>query len=1647
MSDDLRYDVAINVKGEKDAERLVKTFESMDKAFSSARGSGKALEEVRRIIVGLGNQAPIFKQLADEVRGLNSAANSLKGMGEHMSRTLKSEFNQTRATLATGFQELAELTTQILDKGIKQGTDRAAQTLEEQTRRLAARAKAAANKAYAELAGNNYNARLSDTNMQGLSELRTAGATLSPLHAGQLKAWLASNMVELRPTITKSARESAAVFSSAFDSELARSKQTLGDFSKRMGLDSSYVAKSAKDSASVFTAAFASENAAAQQAFANYFRNMTAVSGKSAKESAAVFATNFAREDKYAADAFNAYFKRMTAVSGKSAKESASVFSAAFAEESGRARQAFENYFSGLTDVARKSAKESAAVFTATFAAESARARQSFQNFTAGLGGDSGKSAKASASAFTASENQPTFAKLVTEGYSAWRLAAVAAADADGKVRVGMGLTNKQAFELHSGVRGLAAGFNALWLTWGAVAPLLTGAAISYGIRSVVEMGAKVDNTMQTIRVLSEESAESVGKLNTQMLELARSGPFGPQAVADAMKTLSLAGQSAVEVGLSIRDVLNFSVAGDTSIEKAADVLTSVATAFGIGAEGFNIVGDTIAKTAAVSKSSVESIGEAFKSSSVVAKQYGVSLVDVGTNLAALSNLGIQGSAAGTAMRNMYNDLSGRTPKVVKALKEIGLSVKDLKDESTGGFKDIVTMAQTLQGAMDTLKTPIDRQRALMAILSERGAKPLIELLDLAQRKAKDAGTSMATALEELRYKIEENAGFAGRAAAEMAITPLNQMKSVSATLQASLVETFQGLQPTILEVSAKLKDIFNSKEFKDGMANLLTIVANLSVLLVEHADKVVMIGAAYVSFKAATLIVGGLSTAFLGLNSAINGVATVMSGTVTASSLLLRFMGPIGVAVGTAATAWSLYSFFQGQAKRTSDDMAQSNNLRTIGENLDAESKRLRENAQAIRDRTQALKENITIEEIKARRDGLEQMGAAQNLLSDRNNSVQDAQRNLDNFNFANPERGASQGAVLLGGSLKVERERARLRKEVEDRRSLIKEAEDSVRKLEASQANHTNAAKEVADAQKVFDAEYAKRNKKHNPNGTDFELPGPAGFGGGRKFLDLEKDGSLESLRKQQTSATNILKDSYKEQQEDFKLLKDMQLLSEGDYYRKALELASNYDTGVTALIKAQKVEYENAANDRIKSLESRLGDPKTAGAVQQAIEQAKNQLQAGLASFDEQLADGGLSRTKDMIQSMGRDARSLLQNLARDSKFWRDQEAVTNSKAAQLDSNERYLDMASPVFNQTGANRARDNAIAASTEETRKQIQALIESRQQITSIQEGLTSTLADLSIKIAGSESSEAIADLRSQVAEVEKQLRNVNQMGSNFDDRIGDARTRQNGRAALAGQNAYREALNGSRMDLARKDPLTGLGDAMQVSMNNVMDSASRMQTMYTSAIDGMSSSLTNFVQTGKFSVKDFATSFTATMIEMATKLLANRLLLSIFGAFMPAFGASAGVGAGTTMSIGGGMPAPTAFAAKGGVWNSPSLSAYSSGVYNSPQPFAFEQPRMFAKGGIFAEAGPEAIMPLAKGSDGELGVKVKGDAQGGPPININIDVQNNVANAQPSFTAERSQNGDILIKAVINEVANGIRTGTGPVNSALNGRYALEKR
>ncbi|EAR9300072.1 phage tail tape measure protein [Salmonella enterica] len=192
------------------------------------------------------------------------------------------------------------------------------------------------------------------------------------------------------------------------------------------------------------------------------------------------------------------------------------------------------------------------------------------------------------------------------------------------------------------------------------------------------------------------------------------------------------------------------------------------------------------------------------------------------------------------------------------------------------------------------------------------------------------------------------------------------------------------------------------------------------------------------------------------------------------------------------------------------------------------------------------------------------------------------------------------------------------------------------------------------------------------------------------------------------------------------------------------------------------------------------------------------------------------------------------------------------------------------------------------------------------------------------------------------------------------------------------------------------------------------------MRNVAGSTFSGLSDMLTSLVTTGTASLKEF----TKSMLKMIAEVT-NRLLVAY--AVQAAMGwISGGIGGGSTP---GGSYANAAagvtFNAKGGVYDSPDLGKYVNGVYDTPQYFTFQGASKFAKGGVFAEAGAEAIMPLTRDSAGRLGVRADGAGGSGHQINVDIYVDN-----KGNATANTSGGGDAAARALAERMKQYVQEG-----------------
>ncbi|HEI8709474.1 phage tail tape measure protein [Citrobacter freundii] len=230
----------------------------------------------------------------------------------------------------------------------------------------------------------------------------------------------------------------------------------------------------------------------------------------------------------------------------------------------------------------------------------------------------------------------------------------------------------------------------------------------------------------------------------------------------------------------------------------------------------------------------------------------------------------------------------------------------------------------------------------------------------------------------------------------------------------------------------------------------------------------------------------------------------------------------------------------------------------------------------------------------------------------------------------------------------------------------------------------------------------------------------------------------------------------------------------------------------------------------------------------------------------------------------------------------------------------------------------------------------------------------------------------------------------------------------------------YEKELAALRNYYSEEDKLRGDWKSGAVAgWNEYLDAATNtydaVKNVASSTLTGLSDMLTSLMTTGKASIKEFGKSMLKMIVEVTNRLMVAYAVQAAMGWI------SGGSGGGSTP---GGAYANAAagvtFNAKGGVYDSPGLSKYVNGVYDTPQHFTFQGASKFAKGGVFAEAGAEAIMPLTRDSAGRLGVRAQGGGGMAPIINTTVNVD-----AGGSVTTQTSSSGDAMGRALAEEMQN----------------------
>ncbi len=219
---------------------------------------------------------------------------------------------------------------------------------------------------------------------------------------------------------------------------------------------------------------------------------------------------------------------------------------------------------------------------------------------------------------------------------------------------------------------------------------------------------------------------------------------------------------------------------------------------------------------------------------------------------------------------------------------------------------------------------------------------------------------------------------------------------------------------------------------------------------------------------------------------------------------------------------------------------------------------------------------------------------------------------------------------------------------------------------------------------------------------------------------------------------------------------------------------------------------------------------------------------------------------------------------------------------------------------------------------------------------------------------------------------------------------------------------------------------------------------ATKTYQAFQNAFSQMADALTEFVMTGKMEWKSLADSIIREIVRIQMQQLSGNMAtatsglidagVSLLGSFFSPGALSSSqvaVQTGASATIPSGL-----LNAKGNMFNRYGLIPFATGgIVTKPTVFAFGKGG--ANLGIMGEAGPEAIMPVTRTSNGELGVKAVGSQMQNMIINI-IEAPGTKATVKPS---EDGKSMDVIIERVEAAMTNRMNRGTG-LAPYLNSRY-----
>lgn len=273
-------------------------------------------------------------------------------------------------------------------------------------------------------------------------------------------------------------------------------------------------------------------------------------------------------------------------------------------------------------------------------------------------------------------------------------------------------------------VDGFAAGFSQRLQDIGGGLTRLGGQITMITAPMGVALGAAANSAMDFDRAMTNvgavlgQNAEEMATLRQQVLDIGGSAQAGPQAVANAFYDI-VGGVADASTHMAILEqAVRTSEAGAASLTGTTSALIAVMNAYGLSADEAGFASDVLTQIVAKGVGTMDEFATALPTVATIAAQTGVSLDDLGAQMAFLTTKGSTASEAAAYLRQAIVSLLNPNSAMEDALKAAGMESGSAALRMYGLAGTMGRLQRATGGSVDAMAEAVGSVEALQAVMA-----------------------------------------------------------------------------------------------------------------------------------------------------------------------------------------------------------------------------------------------------------------------------------------------------------------------------------------------------------------------------------------------------------------------------------------------------------------------------------------------------------------------------------------------------------------------------------------------------------------------------------------------------------------------------------------------------------------------------------------------------------------------------------------------------------------------------------------------------------------------------------------------------------------------------------------------------------------